>query len=270
MFRPAIRAANRPREALGTRPVLDDAAAGADHDPVGQQQRVEDVVGDQDDGPVGEHPAQCLAQGGGDRDVQRRHRLVEEQQPGLGGQRAGHRDPLRLASGDLAGVPLGEVGGIDLGEPAPGRLAGGSPSVAEAARPERDVVGHAQVREQQGVLREQRDPAGVRRDEGALAGELATAEDDPTAVGPQGAGGHGQEGGLPGAVGAQQRDGLALGDLDRDVHVAVRHRGGELERHRALPSRRGRWRAKPLTTPATTTSTSDIATAASGSVTRRL
>ena len=104
MFSPAMRAAKRasgPCEHLGGRPVLDHPAALDDDDPVGQQQRVEDVVGDDDDRAVGQHPAQHLAQRGRDRDVEGGHRLVEQQQPRVGGERPGDRDPLRLAAGEL-------------------------------------------------------------------------------------------------------------------------------------------------------------------------
>ena len=40
------------------------------------------------------------------RGVERRDRLVEHQQPGLGGRRSCHRDPLPLPAGELIGVSL--------------------------------------------------------------------------------------------------------------------------------------------------------------------
>ena len=49
---------------------------------VGEQQGVEGVVGDEEDAPLGEHAAKCLAHCRGDGDVERGHGLVEEQQPG--------------------------------------------------------------------------------------------------------------------------------------------------------------------------------------------
>ena len=85
MLRPAIRAAKalRGRDSTSAAGPCSTTWPSVEHDdPVGEQQRVEHVVGDDDDGPVGEHPPQRLAQGGGDRHVERGHRLVEQQQPG--------------------------------------------------------------------------------------------------------------------------------------------------------------------------------------------
>ncbi len=45
-----------------------------------------------------------------DRDVERRHRLVEHQEVGLEGQGPGDADPLLLAAGQLMGIPGGEAG----------------------------------------------------------------------------------------------------------------------------------------------------------------
>src|SRR5690606_41022030 len=42
--------------------------------------------------------------------------FVEEQHLGVGDQRRGQRDPLRLATGQLAGAPRAQVRGADLGE----------------------------------------------------------------------------------------------------------------------------------------------------------
>ena len=53
---------------------------------------------DEDDGAVGQHPAQRLPQRRRDSDVEGGHGLVEEQQPRVGGQGAGDRDPLRLTA----------------------------------------------------------------------------------------------------------------------------------------------------------------------------
>ena len=99
-----MRAANALRGRASTSavgPSSHDRAAVEDDDPVGQQQCVEDVVGDEDDGAVGQHPAQHLPERRGDRDVERGHRLVEQQQPRVGGEGPGDGDPLRLPAGQL-------------------------------------------------------------------------------------------------------------------------------------------------------------------------
>ena len=124
--------------------------------------------------------------------------------------------------------------------------------------------------EQQRLLGQQRDVPVVRGDVhlavlAATAGELAAVEHDPAAVGSQQAGGDGQDGGLPGAVGSQERHRLALGDVERDLDAAVGHGGVVLERHRVLLP----CRANPITRTATTTSTRESATAAWASVSRR-
>jgi hypothetical protein len=51
-----------------------------------------------------------------DRLVERRQRLVEQEQAGLGGQRAGERDALRLAARDGARESVGRVADAELRE----------------------------------------------------------------------------------------------------------------------------------------------------------
>ena len=47
---------------------------------------------------------------GADRHVERRDRLVEHDQPRVGDQRAGDRDALALAAGELVREELGDIG----------------------------------------------------------------------------------------------------------------------------------------------------------------
>ena len=92
------------------------------------------------------------------RDVEGGHRLVEQQQPRLGGQRPGHRDPLGLAAGELrrpAVAPGRRRRPRRASRPPPRAPATAGP---RAARAERDVLQDGEVREQQRLLREQRDP----------------------------------------------------------------------------------------------------------------
>ncbi len=227
-------------------------------------------MGDHDDGAVGEDPAQGLAQGRGDGDVERGHGLVEQQQLGVRGQGAGDGGSLGLSAGELGGVSVGERLEADLAEPVAGGLAGRVSAAAGASGAECDVVEDGQVREQQGFLGQQGDVPVVRGDVhlaalAATAGELAAVERDVAAVGSQQPGGDGQDGGLPGAVGSQERHGLALGDVERELDAAVEHGGVVLEHHRVLLL----CRANPITRMATTTRTRERATAACASVSRR-
>ena len=218
---------------------------------------------------LGQHPAQHLPQGGLHGHVERRHRLVEEQHPWVGGQRPGDGDPLGLAAGELRRAPPRQLADADLVEPALGvrarRPAGGT----RAAWPEGDVLEGVEVREEQGVLAEQGRTPGVRRDHQARAaradvGEHLPVDGHPAGGGPDQAGQHPEERRLAGAVGAEQREGLTVGDLDGRLDVA--DGVGELDHDGHIELRP--CRAKPMTTTATTSSTSARATAASGSVSR--
>jgi hypothetical protein len=226
-------------------------------------------VGDHDRCTVGQHPSQRLPQRRGDRDVERRHRLVEEQQPRLGGEGAGDGGALGLTTGQLHRPTVGELPHAHLVEPPPGNVPRLLPPRPGAPRPEGDVVEDAEVREQQGFLGEGGDAPvvgwDVRRAPRTGLGEHPPVEQHPSPVGPQQPGEHLQGGGLPRAVGPEQRDGLALTDLEGEVDVPGTDAGVVLQRHTLLLP----CRAKPMTSTATTTSTSERATAPSGSVSRR-
>ena len=81
-----------------------------DVDVVGEEGRLAQVVGDQDDGEadllpqVAQHAPQLLAREG----VERGERLVEHQQRRLVDQRAAQRDALLHAAGELPGIALAE------------------------------------------------------------------------------------------------------------------------------------------------------------------
>ena len=99
--------------------------------------------------------AQQRAHRGHRVDVERGERLVEQQQVGAGGQRAGQRDPLLLAAGELPRPPLGERTHVDGVEQLPGAGQRGPAGHALGPRPERHVGQRRQVREQQGLLGQQ-------------------------------------------------------------------------------------------------------------------
>lgn len=106
--------------------------------------------------------------------------VVEEEQPGVGEDRAGERDALALAAGegqpvfaDLGGVPVGQLGDEPVGlGGAGGRLDLLVGGVRDAVRD----VGADRVGEEEGVLGDQAD-GGAQRVEGQLAHVVAADED---------------------------------------------------------------------------------------------
>ncbi len=99
--------------------LLDDLTGVHDGDPIRHLGHHSQIVGDEDHGRVGvplqiAHEVQDLRL---DRDVQRRRRLVRDQQLGLTGQ--GHRDhdSLRHATGEFVGVRLHAFLGIGNANP---------------------------------------------------------------------------------------------------------------------------------------------------------
>ena len=90
-------------------PACDDAAVLEDHDPVGERRGVDRIVGHEEPHARrtrrgGAELAPDLDAGAG---VERGERLVEQQQPRLGRERAGERDALGLTAGELAGLRVG-------------------------------------------------------------------------------------------------------------------------------------------------------------------
>ena len=166
-LRPASRAANglRGRDSTSALVPCSTTRPPVEHDDaVREQQRVERVVGDHDRGPVGQHPPQRLSQRRQHGDVERRHRLVEQQQRRLGGQRPRHGDPLRLAARELRRASARPA------RPTPtssSQCWASRRAVAArrtgAARPERDVLQGVEVGEQQRLLAEQGGTPLVRR-----------------------------------------------------------------------------------------------------------
>ena len=155
--------ARGPRHLPG-RPLLDRAAVLEHDDLVGQDHRVEGVVGDEHARPgeagqvVGEVGADLRAGGR----VERGQRLVEQEQPRPRHQRPGQGDPLGLPAGQLVRAPSAEPGQADPVEPGLRVRAGGGRGDAPGPGPEGHVVAGVQVREQQPVLRDEADGAGRR------------------------------------------------------------------------------------------------------------
>ena len=90
---------------VARRPGLLDLALLHHHDDVGERDRLELGVGDVNEGDpkLALHAAQLLPHLHAKLFVQRGQRLVEQQHPRLGDRRAGQRDALLLAAGQLAG-----------------------------------------------------------------------------------------------------------------------------------------------------------------------
>ena len=149
---------------------------------------------------------------------------------------------------------------VEAAVPAPEpKPAAPAPKPAAPKRPVDDITARKEMQER--LLREEGDTPVM----GRYAVQGPAAEHHRTAVGAEQAGQDREEGGLAGAVGADDRHRLARGDVEREVDAAAGDRGPHLQpRHRADRF----WRASPITTTATTTSTRASATAASGSVTR--
>ena len=200
--------------------------------------------------------------------IQCRHRFVQEEQLRLRRQRAGQRHPLSLPTGELGGLAVPQLPEPEPMQPLVGDPCRLAPGGTPAARSERDVLCRAEVGEEPRLLSEHRDPASVRGEPLPGSGgaeQRPVAQLSVTAGRSQEPGQHLQHCGLARTVGAQDRQVLAVGDLERHLDIA----GGQLEvqtqAHRLLVLRAP---AAEMTTSATTTSTSESATAASGLVSR--
>ncbi len=145
--------------------------------------------------------------------VQRAQRFVHQHQLRLEHQRAGQGHTLLLASGQLAGVTLGE--GIELDHvqhPLDPLADVGLAQVAHGQR-EGQILGHGHVREQRVVLEHHADVALVRRH----VVDRAPGQLDFTGGGGFEAGQHHQAGGLARAGWAKQSEELALANIQVEV-----------------------------------------------------
>lgn len=250
---------------LDGRALLDDPAAFDDDHPIGEQHRIEHVVGhDQRRAPL-EHPPQHPPQHGGGGDVERGHRFVEQHQGRTRRQRPRDRHPLRLTAGQLSRLAIGELGGVDLGQELLRDVSCGTRPEARRTWTERHVVAHAEVREQQRVLGQQGDASGVRGHPAVFVEQHPSVELGAPGVGTQQPGDQAEHGRLARTVRAEHRDVFAWGQGDFDIEPA----GGERRPHRQRTGHRSpRPCASETTNTATTTSTNDSATAASASVSR--
>ncbi len=150
--------------------------------------------------------------------VQVQGRLVEQQQLRLLGKRHRHQQPLALAAGELLHRAIGQLGGIGVVEGALnrglvlGRRAEEAPGVRRATH--RHQLGDPKAARQLQLLRQHCHPSGKRL--AAPGRHRKAVEANLTGGGYQRAGEAAQQGRLAAAVGAEQRNQLAMGQ--RQVH----------------------------------------------------
>ena len=137
--------------------------------------------------------------------VERRERLVHEQEARLREEGAADRDALLLAAGETPRSPVEQVADaeeiddrVERDRPVPRRRA--LPAVPE-------VVPHAQVREEARVLEDVADAPALHRhvDPARRIVEHVAVRHDPTFVGPEQAGDRGDDRGLAGAGAPEER-----------------------------------------------------------------
>jgi hypothetical protein len=163
---------------------LDDLTLGHEHDAVGDLAGESHLVGDDDHGHAGggellhrvEHFADHLG-------IERGGRLVEEHHLRLHGQRAGDRDALLLTARQLPGVLARLFGDLDVGEHRhPEFLGLRLGHLAHLARRQRDVVEHAEVREQVEALEHHARLATDLLDVADVVRQLGAVDDDTSGV----------------------------------------------------------------------------------------
>ena len=99
-------------EAVGRRH-LDDLPEVHDDDPIRDVPDDREIVGDEQvrETELGLQLLEQIDDLRLDRDVQRRDRLVADEELGVQGQRPGEADPLALPAGELVGVAVGGIAG---------------------------------------------------------------------------------------------------------------------------------------------------------------
>ena len=207
---------------LGRADLLDPALAHH-RDPVAHRERLFLIVGHEDEGDadLALDALQLELHGLAELEVQRAERLVEQQGARIVHESPRERDPLLLTTGELRGLPLGEVTEADDVEQV------GDPGLDLCLRdllglePEGDVVPDRHVGKQGVRLEDRVDVALVRRD----LRDVVALEADLTLRRLLEPGDHAQRGGLP-APGRPEH-GEELGATDLEVRVVDRDEGTE-------------------------------------------
>ena len=199
---------------VGPIPLLQPAAVH-DADAVGNRERFLLVVRDQhrggaaglEDAPhLGAEPLAHLY-------IEIRERLVHQQQPRGGRQRAGQRYALLLAAGKLMRIAGGVCRQADQIEHFSGAL---SARVGRGlAQPEGHVIDHAQMREQRIVLEYEADATLLGRDVEPRAAHACAIDADGAAVDADEPGNRTQQCGLAAAGAADDAADVAVGKIER-------------------------------------------------------
>ena len=216
-----------------------DGLAVAEHGgAVAERGDLQQAVRDEDDraaggGLVADGVEDALGEVGG----QRRGHLVEEEDVGLDRQRPREVEDAERGQRQVAGeVVEVEAGKAEDADPVAERARGGGG--------EAEVVRDAEVGDQRRFLVD-RHEAGAAGVGGGARGEGGAAEQDPAAVGADGAGQDLDQRGLAGAVGAHQRvdlagkDGEAGAAQGSDGAVGLGDAGGVEERRHGTEALRG-------------------------------
>jgi hypothetical protein len=184
-----------------------------------------------------------LARGAGaGAGVQRRERLVEQEDAGLERQGAGHAHALALASRERAGPPVGRVADPEALQQLLGPFAALAPG--QAAHRVGHVLPGAQVPEQGVVLEHVAAAPALRGDVDALGGVQPglLLADDAAALGTGQPGDDAQHSGLAGAGRAGERQARRPGRGEGDLELERAQPGARVNvQHRRGPARP--WRA---------------------------
>ena len=232
-----------PRRELARRSLLDDPAVAQDADPVAEQGGLGEVVRYKDDRYLErvERGYQLAARARPRRWVERRERLVEQEEIRLAGEGARERHALALAAGELRRLGVGQLGQAESIQQRERR------GTALAARPVGphavgDVTPRAEVGEECVVLDDVAAAPALRRpaDAAASVDPNVIAAADRSAVGPRDTREHPQDRALARARRPGQRKAPAGGDLEADLEVDRADGVGELSaQHDGSMLRRG-------------------------------
>src|SRR5581483_5119125 len=199
-------------------PVGDDPAVVDDHDAAGQVVGLVEVLGRQQDvGTTGGERPDGVPQLDAARGVEAGGRLVEQQQPGRADEAGAEVEPAAHAARVRPHQAVGGVGEAEVVEHGGGRGSG-----LGAGRPV-EAGDHLQVLPaghglfDGGVLAGEPDQAPHLT---AVGGDVVAGDAQGAGVGPQQGGDAVHEGGLAGAVGAEQADNLP--GLDHEVQPGER------------------------------------------------
>ena len=213
-------------------PMMRAAGPGRhDHHPVGECDRLLQVVGDEQHGlaVAGPQLEQQVAHDLPGLGVERPERLVHQQDVRIADQHLGKADALPLAARELVGIAVAERGKPDALEPGLRSLEGLGPGDTSDLEADGDVVARRLPRHDRVLLEK---VAGVAVE----AGEALAQHEGLAGGGDQQPGRHVEEGGLAATRGADDGDELVGADGEvggGDGRVAATVGQRELDRHAA-------------------------------------